>query len=182
MGRVIEMLQALAKRLASYRKSAWSLEDYPIRILHREPDPRFETSRLQEIPWSAQIINWWQMGGHGSTRAEALENLALNFARYRSSHETLPRPGTGAPLEFAGAGVIDQHRALARDFMERIFNLNLDECFISDESSLWDFHGEETNDAYNRRIALIYRVDVSDLEDAKLGKILERIASERGAG
>ena len=137
MRRVIETVRALTKRFASHWKGAWELGDYPIRVVGRDVGPEAGPARLKAIPWSAQIINWWQMAGHGSTRDEALANLRQNFATYRSSHEVLPRPGTGAPLEFAATAPGDQHRELAHDFMSRILSLNLDDCFISDESSLW---------------------------------------------
>jgi hypothetical protein len=56
--------------------------------------------------------------------------------------------------------------------------LNLDWAFISDESSLWDFHEAKTNEALIARIKEVYGVDVSDIESAKLPEILERIAKE----
>jgi hypothetical protein len=31
--------------------------------------------RLKPVIWSAQIINWWQMPGHGDTEADAIANL-----------------------------------------------------------------------------------------------------------
>ena len=36
---------------------------------------------------------------------------------------------------------------------------------------------EESNDHLNRKIQEVYRVDASDIEDAKLVKIFERIIS-----
>jgi hypothetical protein len=66
--------------------------------------------------------------------------------------------------------------------VRRILDLNLDECFISDESSLWDFHNDETNEAYYRKIVLLYNVDVAQVEGAKLGQILETISNARQAG
>ena len=35
--------------------------------------------RLEPIKWIAQIINWWQMAGHGDTREKALASLRANF-------------------------------------------------------------------------------------------------------
>ena len=49
------------------------------------------------------------------------------------------------------------------------------DCWISDESSLWDFHGEESNDHLNKKVWETYRVDISDIEDGKLVKIFQRI-------
>ena len=49
------------------------------------------------------------------------------------------------------------------------------ECWISDQSSLWDFHGEMSNEHLHRKIWDAYRVDVSDIESANLVEIFERI-------
>jgi hypothetical protein len=69
---------------------------------------------------------------------------------------------------------VSAHSELADDFTRRV--LNLDWAFISDESSLWDFHHAETNESLIARIKEVYGVDVSDIESAKLSEILERIA------
>ena len=79
-------------------------------------------------------------------------------------------------IEFAAADSVDLHGELARDFLSRILSLNLDACFISDESSLWDFNDEETNERYYKKIILLYGVDVSDVQGEKLSQIFERIA------
>ena len=80
-------------------------------------------------------------------------------------------------LEFAPRQRVSAHPELAEDFIRRV--LNLDWAYISDESSLWDFHGAGTNGALIARIEEVYGVDVSDIESAKLPEILERIAKER---
>jgi hypothetical protein len=175
-------LKAFLKRILSYRKRAWNIHDYPIRISEQKAEvDSGQAGRLKLVRWSAQIINWWQMSGNGETREEALGNLDASFRQFQATHEKLPRPGTGAPIEFASATLIQKHEGLAREFLHRILDLNLDECFISDESSLWDFHDEETNEAYYGKIVLLYNVDVSDVEGAKLGQILETIANARQA-
>ena len=61
--------------------------------------------------------------------------------------------------------------------MRRI--LNLDWAWISDESSLWDFHSSKDNGELIAKIREIYGVDVSDIESARLSEILDRIASNR---
>lgn len=82
----------------------------------------------------------------------------------------------GKNLEFARRERVSARPELAEDFTRRV--LNLDWAFISDESSLWDFHEDLTNEALTARIKEIYGVDVSDIESAKLPDILERIAKE----
>lgn len=53
--------------------------------------------------------------------------------------------------------------------------MNFYDCFISDESSLWDFHTEETNEHLFEKILEIYEVDVSDIENGNLVEIFKRI-------
>lgn len=180
--RIAERLWVSFKRIASHLKDRWELEDYPIRVVGRDVGQETESGGAQGVAWTAQIINWWQMAGIGDSRAAALSNLRQNFENYRSAHDTLPRPGIQAPLVLASTNLVDKHSELARDFMTRILAMDIDDCFISDESSLWDFNAEETNDHLYRKIILIYGVDVSEVEGAKLSLIFERICTHRGEG
>ncbi|MGA9586626.1 MAG: hypothetical protein WBQ95_14935 [Terracidiphilus sp.] len=50
-------------------------------------------------------------------------------------------------------------------------------AWISDESSLWDFHIDETNERMWAKILEVYGVDVSDIESARLSEIFNRIAA-----
>ena len=122
------------------------------------------------------------MAGHGDTKEETLANLHIAFENFRTTHEALPRPGTGAPLEFVPSILIERHEALARDFLNRVLDLNYDECLISDQSSLWDFHDSDSNDALYRKISDLYGIDVSDVDGAILARILEKIAAHHAAG
>jgi hypothetical protein len=49
---------------------------------------------------------------------------------------------------------------------------------VTDESSLWDFHSEETNEEYHRKIMEVYGTDVSDIESGNLVRIFERIRAQ----
>ncbi len=42
-------------------------------------------------------------------------------------------------IVFGSSDNIDDYEYIARDFLKKIFDLNYDECFISDESALSDF-------------------------------------------
>ncbi len=57
--------------------------------------------------------------------------------------------------------------------------LGLGWAFVSDESSLWDFHTGETNKVLIAKIKDPYGVDVSDIESGNLAMILDRIATSR---
>ena len=175
----MDVLRAAWKFTRSFFKSRsrWELSDYPIRIRH--VDTALEPGGRLGPPftWSAQIINWWTMSGHGYSVDEAMQSLAANFARRAGEPDPLPRPGTKVPLTFASDDRVRQHEALAADFFDRILGLRYEECFISDQSSLWNFHEEESNDFLFKKVLDVYGVDISDLELAILADIFERIAS-----
>jgi hypothetical protein len=47
----------------------------------------------------------------------------------------------GWKIVMADTDVVEDYADIAREFLERIFSINYDECFISDESTLSDFAG-----------------------------------------
>ncbi len=79
-------------------------------------------------------------------------------------------------FELAPTTEIEKYESIAPDFFERILDMNRNECLITDESSLWDFHGEMSNDTFYSKILEVYGVDVSDVERGNLAKIFQRIA------
>jgi len=169
-------IRAGFKYLTSFLKTEWTINDYPLRFRHftttRQDD---RNPRLKQFSWSAQIINWWQMHGGGETKEAALTDLKAKFQIAKEQSGSLPRPGTGLPVEFASTDQINLHWNIAEDFFNRVLNQNYGDCWISDESSLWDFHSEESNDHLNKRVWECYRVDISDIEDGNLVKIFQRI-------
>jgi hypothetical protein len=76
--------------------------------------------------------------------------------------------------EFAARHRIDQHPEIEKDFIRRIPELPW--AFISDESSLWDFHHDLTNEAFVEKIRAVYGIDVSDIPKCSIADILDRIA------
>jgi hypothetical protein len=72
-----------------------------------------------------------------------------------------------------------QQAELAKDFVKRI--LDIDWAWISDESTLCDFHSEETNESSIKKIRDVYGVDVSDISDGNLADIFDRILENRTA-
>lgn len=162
------------KRLTSFFKADWNVEDYPIdRRLH-DVSETSQVSRRQSMPWSATVINWPGMFGGGNTPQEAFQDLRKKFERFKVTGKELPRPGIKVPIQFAASSRVDRHAELARDFKRRV--LDVDWAWISDESSLGDFHGEETNDALIQKIQSIYGVNVSDITGGNLADIFDRIA------
>lgn len=168
------------KRLLSFRKSEWSLIDYPIRIKKQVAEYPHLNSRFKTPNYHAQILNW-HISGSGETKQEALRDLEQNFAgrkqAFLNKGRPIPRPGQKVPIEFGSQEKVIAYPELAEDFIHRV--LELEWAWISDESSLWHFHAEENNDKYIVRIKEIYGADVSDIESAELWQIFERIESAR---
>ena len=110
-----------------------------------------------------------------------MQDLAVRFdevkADWQRQEKPLPRPGTKVPIEFAPSEHVHAHPELTDDFIRRV--LGLDWAFVSDRSSLWDFHTNETNDAFHAKIKETYGVDVSDIESGNLAEILGRIATQQ---
>jgi predicted RNase H-like HicB family nuclease len=182
-----ENLLAGWKWALSHRTRDWQLADYPIyvRTQKHDPDSPFDNSpRFTLHNYVARVVNWPTMDGTGDSREEALSDLRAKFlvrkAKLAEEGKPLPRPGTNVPIEFASQERVNVHPELAQDFIQRI--LGLRGAFISDESSLWDFHTGENNDALFAKIREVYGVDVSDIESGNLGEILDRIAVTRPVG
>jgi hypothetical protein len=168
-------VQRFWKWCRSFAKTDWELQDYPVAIKIQELGQDLPARFTQHQYW-ARVLGW-HMGAGGASKAEALTALGELFAKRKSDWlnkgRPLPRPGVDVPIEFASQKRVNAHNELAEDFIHRV--IELPSAWISDESSLWDFHFEETNDALLAKIKEVYGVDVSDIESAKLCEIFERI-------
>ena len=158
-------------------KRDWTLDDYPVRVGFRPLVELAPGSRFKPHPWRALVFNWPAMFGSGVTKNEALEELRRNFEQFKASNESLPRPGVKVPIEFAACDRVDRHGELASIFLKRVFGM--DSVWISDESTLWDFHTDETNENLANKIKAIYGVDVSDISSGNLADIFDRIAEHQ---
>jgi hypothetical protein len=178
-----EKLLAAWKLCLSLTKRDWELADYPVIIREQKPerDSDRSPSRGVQQRYLARIVNWWVMTGGGDTPDQAMTELVKGFGQIKETRQrdgkAMPRPGTQVPIEFAPSNRVDAHPALTEDFIQRI--LGLDWAFVSDQSSLWDFHTDDTNDALNAKIREIYGVEVSDVESGNLAEILQRIAARQ---
>ncbi len=166
---------AFIKYLLSFFKTDWVFDDYPIRI-KRQKRNNPDLGRYKLVTWVATITNWAQMFGGGETKEEALDMLKNRFDEYSQKHNALPRPGVRARLSiaFASAAGINKHRLIARDFFRRVLNRDLETCFVSDKSSVWDF--PEADEEIYTRIQQVYGVDVSDVTSGNLVQIFERLS------
>jgi hypothetical protein len=179
---VNENLKATWKFCLSFTKREWELSDYPL-VIRRQEATQQEPSVPERtpLPYAARIVNWWAMTGLGNTREEAMNELAGQFAQMKENRhregKPMPRPGTKVPIEFAPSSRVYADQGLADDFIRRV--LGLEWAFVSDQSSLWDFHTGETNQVLITKIQDVYGVDVSDIESGNVAMILERIARHR---
>ena len=169
------------KWLLSFRKRQWSVADYPVRVRAngQAPEP--------SIAYLAQILNWPGPAGLGPTKAEAYEQLSNNLEEIRNHRETMPRPGTHVPIQFASTERVQADPALLEDFIQRVllFSRN-DPVFISDESSLHDFGDAAKVQELVTRIREVYSIDVAGIaeDSGNIAEILERIsrAGEQSRG
>jgi hypothetical protein len=178
-----EKLSAAWKFCLSFTKRDWELADYPVVIREQklERDSERSLSRGVQPRYLALIVNWWVITGAGDTPDQAMADLVDRFGHVKDARlrdgKVMPRPGTKAPIEFAPSDRVRAHPELTDDFIQRV--LGLDWAFVSDESSLWEFHTDDSNDVLNAKIREVYGIDVSDLESGNLAEILERIAARQ---
>lgn len=174
--RMTNRILAAWKWLLSFTKKEWTADDYPIRVTRQEPDTAFSAPRFSQHLYRAYIVNA-AITGSGNSSVEAMAGLRQNFesVTQRRRDDALPsiRPGTNWPVEFASQEKVAADESLSEDFIQKI--LGLEWAWISDESSLWDFHSEQTNEVLIAKIHEVYGVDVSDVESARLWEIFERI-------
>ena len=157
------------------RPERWTLRDYPVWTREFDVEEFSGPARLKPVRWFATIENWC-LSGTGDTKAEALQKLAEAFEYQKSKRSTLPRPGTKVPIEFASSERLSRiPHGLYNQFVDRV--LGLEWVVVSDESSLWDFHSEESNDVYLAKIRDVFAVDVSDIPNGNIVAILERLAA-----
>jgi hypothetical protein len=180
--RIKEQVVAAWKRLLSFRKQTWELRDYPIvvRCQNATSDLADTPTRFEPYKYVARIVTWPLAGG-GETPEDAMRELGVNFEKAatgkRHKGMPLPRPGTAVPVEFAQQEQVNSHGELVNDVVRRV--LGLDWAWISDESSLWDFHTNDTNDDLHAKISEVYGVDTSDIESGNLAEIVDRISATR---
>jgi hypothetical protein len=175
-----EKLRAAAAFPKSFFKRDWVLDDYPVRLRHQVADEHHLDlgPDYKLVPWDAQIINWWQMNGGGETRQEAYADLKRNFLEFKATGNSLPRPGTGLPLESAPTTIVGDLDEVMAGFEEKILEAyGIGEVVITDNSSLHDFAPyPSVHDSINR-IREVYGIDVSDVPGLYMAEIPAMIAA-----
>jgi hypothetical protein len=170
-------LLARWKYLLSFRKSDWELEDYPV-LVRRQNDTNTawgDEVRFTSSAYIARVVNWTGLDGFGSTRKEALDDLRIRFRSACERRKAKPRPGTDVPIQFAPQERIDARKELAQQFVRDV--LGTEWALLTDESSLWHFALGGSLDEYYAKIEILYGVDVRDVPDGNIAKILNRISA-----
>jgi hypothetical protein len=177
----MKMSRKIRARLAwaaSFLKRRWNFDDYPLDYVDQgECDPKLP-ERLRHKRWRADLINWPAVSGLGESKEEALADAKEKFAARQASGEKMWRPGTGPGIVFADNQSVAEHAALRDHFIHNV--LGLEWAWISDESSLWDFHEKADNSELYLKIGEVYGVDVSHVEGANLAAIFAEIMDRIG--
>ncbi len=86
-------------------------------------------------------------------------------------------PFKGKKVQLASTSGIELFKAIAEEFMLRIFEFEPGQYLITDESSLHDFTGVDEMELVDieGKIAEVYGIDVSDLKTGRLVEIFVRI-------
>jgi hypothetical protein len=176
----MDTFKPLIKRLKSYFKTDWEFADYPTKTWTNP------NAGEEKIAFGAGIINWSGIVGHGNSPDRALIDLEESFQLYKDNNSNLPRPGTKVPLKFASSDQIARYEKIAVDFFSKGLDLDYFEGFYSDQSILsyfepWD-NVETIEEARNeiiKRTLHFYNVDITDIYNEPLWRILEKIEKEK---
>lgn len=175
----MESIKTIIKRLLSYLKFDWGIDDYPVRTWTNP------NAGQADITFAAGIINWSTMVGHGATREEAIDNLKEHFRMYKENGNDLPRPGTKVPIKYASTEQIDKYEDVAIDYFSRVLGMDYHNGFYSDGSILAYFHPFDNEDKAEKmrnkivsRTLQFYNVDITDIYDEPLYIIFEKIKKQ----
>jgi hypothetical protein len=175
---LLTYVKAASKYLLAFRKRQWGLGDYPLRYVDQVARGGTSAGRRQLPRWHVQIINWWTMSGAGETPEAALAMLSEKFNRYRSERP-LPHPGVRVPIEVAATSEIAKRIPKLQEFASKVLGYEPGFYFVSDESSLWDFARDDTLEAVFAKVREVYGVDVSDVPDGTIWKVLDRVGAPK---
>jgi hypothetical protein len=162
--------------LLSFLKRKWTLADYPVDYIDQGDFAISPSKRHPHSCWRADLLGLPHLSGLGDTREQALGDAQQKFATYLASGAELRRPGSKPKVIFATDLEVSRFPDLRDHFIIHV--LDLEWAFLSDESTLWDFHGELDNAALYHRIGVVYGVDVSHIPNANIAAILAGIMKE----
>jgi predicted RNase H-like HicB family nuclease len=142
------------------------LEDYTLRITRRE----------DWDSWEAELLEFFALKAAGQTREEAMQELERLFfervAYMEAAGKPLPVPGEEPEMMFSTSAQIDAQAAMARDFFQRVLDMNYDDVFVSDATRLEEFG---TFEPLRARIKSVYGVDIGPELERPLWMVLGQI-------
>jgi hypothetical protein len=162
--------------LTSFVQREWKPEYYPI-------DIRAQKNVPPESKWFARVLNWPGPAGLETTKEEArvalLNNLREIAQRRRQEGKSMPRPGTGLPIEFASTTRVMSDPDLLEDFIIHVLGYSLsDPIFISDESTISDFGDNERITEIRQKIESHYGYHIEELEPVLIADVLDRVRNK----
>lgn len=148
-------------------KQKYRLEDYSFRF-RQQKNGNDSNQRV----WVVQIINWWSMVGIGKTKEDAYSMLERQFNAFKKDY-ALPEPSQGFTIENSETKNIEGLKKTAKQFLKRVMNINIADCFISDETNITDFDVDKVE--VLKKINKIYKVNFKSLGNGNLVNILKRV-------
>lgn len=172
-------LRVAASWLASFVRSEWRPEHYPIVVREHVGVP-------DEARWFARVLNWPGPVGLGPTRHEARsaleEQLRAIASHRRETGMAMPRPGTSVPVEFASTARVSSDPTLLSAFVTEALGFAPgDPVFISDETTIGDFGDDERVREIRERVRERFGVVVDVPEPVRVADVLDEIRERRSA-
>ncbi len=175
---MIRKLIATYKKILSYFKSNWTLKDYPL-VFERQVDEKDTVLNTILDPWVVMIISWYEMVGTGKTKEEAYLALKKRFDIYSQSYR-LPRPGTFPKTKSPHPAAVEMLEDNISDFFEKILDMDYHNCVITDKTTLKDLKKDDKQTI--DKICLEYKIDIREIRDGNIIRILSQIVKSTGGG
>lgn len=142
------------------------MQDYTLQISYRD----------DWNVWEAQLLEFFALIATGQTQAEALQELQRLFTErqiyYAAIGKPMPIPGEAFDEIFSSTSRTDAQAALARDFFKKVLQLDYDDVFLNDASTLEEF-GDVS--AIRNRVFSLYGVDIGLEAERPIWVLLELI-------
>ncbi len=126
--------------------------------------------------FEANLEEFFALIATGDTELEARIELQRLFDErliyHSATGKPLPIPGEAPELMFSSTALVDANAALARDFFQKILQLDYDQVFLNDATTLEEF-GEIS--ALRNRVFSLYGVDIGLEAERPLWQILQLI-------
>jgi predicted RNase H-like HicB family nuclease len=139
------------------------LTEYTLRVTHRADWDVFE----------AELTEFYALKATGATREEALAELERLYtervAYLTAVGKPLPVPGETPEALFSSTQRVDAEAGLMRDFFKRVLNMDYDDVYLNDATTLEEF-GDF--DALRKAVQRAYGVDIGDERERELWRVV----------